>query len=207
MDRIALLPRLLAKATINGGNMKGRVEICGAIAAGKTTLTNAFSKIGYNVELEDFTKISMLDDFYSNPLLVSFETEISFTMQHYYQIKKALQISEVVICDFSPIDDYAFALSILTEKEMEIYDQVFSYALKKIGNPQKLIKLDASTNELLSRIKSRGRQNEQGINRSSLIKFEENLSIAIERFYRDVPLIKINTEQYSFYGKEFLESL
>ena len=207
MDRIALLPRLLAKATINGGNMKGRVEICGAIAAGKTTLTNAFSKIGYNVELEDFTKISMLDDFYSNPLLVSFETEISFTMQHYYQIKKALQISEVVICDFSPIDDYAFALSILTEKEMEIYDQVFSYALKKIGNPQKLIKLDASTNELLSRIKSRGRQNEQGINRSSLIKFEENLSIAIERFYSDVPLIKINTEQYSFYGKEFLESL
>ena len=147
--------------------MKGRVEICGAIAAGKTTLANAFSKIGYNVELEDFTKISMLDDFYSNPLLVSFETEISFTMQHYYQIKKALQISEVVICDFSPIDDYAFALSILTEKEMEIYDQVFSYALKKIGNPQKLIKLDASTNELLSRIKSRGRQNEQGINKSS----------------------------------------
>ena len=128
-------------------------------------------------------------------------------MQHYYQIKKALQISEVVICDFSPIDDYAFALSILTEKEMEIYDQVFSYALKKIGNPQKLIKLDASTNELLSRIKSRGRQNEQGINKSSLIKFEENLSIAIERFYRDVPLIKINTEQYSFYGKGFLESL
>lgn len=190
-----------------GGNMKGRVEICGAIAAGKTTLANAFSKIGYNVELEDFTKISMLDDFYSNPLLVSFETEISFTMQHYYQIKKALQISEVVICDFSPIDDYAFALSILTEKEMEIYDQVFSYALKKIGNPQKLIKLDASTNELLSRIKSRGRQNEQGINKSSLIKFEENLSIAIERFYRDVPLIKINTEQYSFYGKGFLESL
>lgn len=189
--------------------MKGRVEICGAIASGKTTLANAFSELGYCTEMEDFTKISMLDDFYLNPLFVSFETEISFTMQHYYQIKKALQINKSVICDFSSVDDYAFALSILNEKEMEIYDQVFNYALKKIGKPQKLIKLYASTDELLSRIKSRGRQNEQGISRSSLVKFEESLSLAIKRFYDDVPLVKINTEQYSLsdYGEEFLQGL
>ena len=189
--------------------MKDRIEICGAIAAGKTTLANAFSKIGRNIEFEDFTKISMLDDFYSDPLFVSFETEISFTMQHYYQIKKALQISESVICDFSTVDDYAFALSILNEKEMDIYDQVFNYAIKKIGNPQKLIKLCASTDELLSRIKSRGRQNEQGISRSSLRKFEESLNLAINRLYDDVQLVKINTELYSpsDYSKEFLQSL
>lgn len=41
--------------------MKDRIEICGAIAAGKTTLANAFSKIGCNIEVEDFTKISMLE--------------------------------------------------------------------------------------------------------------------------------------------------
>lgn len=189
--------------------MKDRIEICGAIAAGKTTLANAFSKIGCNIEVEDFTKISMLDDFYSNPLFVSFETEISFTMQHYYQIKKALQINESVICDFSTVDDYAFALSILNEKEMEIYDQIFNYIINKIGKPQKLIKLYASTDELLSRIKSRGRQNEQGISRSSLLKFEESLSLAIERFYDDVSLVKINTEQYSIsdYSEEFLQNL
>ena len=189
--------------------MKDRVEICGAIAAGKTTLANAFSKIGCNIELEDFTKISMLDDFYTNPIFVSFETEISFTMQHYYQIKKALQISDSVICDFATVDDYAFALSILNEKEMEIYDQIFNYIIKKIGRPQKLIKVYASTDELLLRIKSRGRQNEQGISRSSLLKFEESLTLAIERFYGDVPLVKISTEQYSIsdYSEGFLQSL
>lgn len=189
--------------------MKNRVEICGAIASGKTTLANAFSKVGCNTELEDFTKISMLDDFYTDPLFVSFETEISFTMQHYYQIKKALQISESIICDFSSVDDYAFALSILNEKEMEIYDQVFNYALKKIGKPKKLVKLCASTDELLSRIKNRGRQNEQGISRSSLLKFEESLCLAIERFYDDVPLVKINTEHCSIsdYNEKFLQNL
>lgn len=189
--------------------MKDRIEICGAIASGKTTLANAFSKVGYNTELEDFTKISMLDDFYSNPLFVSFETEISFTLQHYYQIKKALQTDKNVVCDFSSVDDYAFALAILNEKEMEIYNQVFAYVTKQIGKPQKLIKLYTSADELVLRIKNRGRQNEQGINRSSLLKFEESLSMAIERFYDDVPLVKINTEQYSAsdYCKDFLQNL
>ena len=63
--------------------MKDRIEIWGAIASGKTTLTQAFSKFGYSADLEDFTRISMLDDFYADPLSVSFETEISFTLQHY----------------------------------------------------------------------------------------------------------------------------
>ncbi len=69
--------------------MNGRIEICGAIASGKT-LTNAFSKSGQDTEFEDFSRISMLDDFYSDPLSVSFETEVSFTLQHYYQIKKGV---------------------------------------------------------------------------------------------------------------------
>ena len=151
----------------------------------------------------------MLDDFYADPLSVSFETEISFTLQHYYQIKKALRTGEHAICDFSSVDDYAFALAILNEKEMGIYNGIFTYVIEQIGKPQKLIRLYASENELLSRIKKRGRENEQSISKSSLLRFEESLSIAIEQFYADVPLIKINTEQYSpsDYSKGFLETL
>lgn len=189
--------------------MNNRLEICGAIAAGKTTLAEAFSKIDYAVEMEDFTKISTLDDFYSNPLFVSFETELSFTLQHYYQIKKAMQSNRYTVCDFSSVDDYAFALSILNEREMEIYDQVFSYIIEQIGKPQKLARLSAPMGELLSRIKGRGRKNEQGINKLSLLKFEESLDLAIDRFYSDVPLVRIQTEQYSpsDYNETFLRSL
>jgi len=189
--------------------MRGRVEICGAIASGKTTLANAFAKLGQNTELEDFSKIAMLDDFYSDPLSVSFETEISFTLQHYYQIKKALRIGGHVVCDFSPIDDYAFALAILNEREMEIYNQIFAYVLEQIGKPQKLIRLYASADELILRIKNRGRANEQGICKSSLLSFEESLNTAVEQFYADIPLIELDTEQYSplDYCKEFLDKL
>lgn len=189
--------------------MNDRIEICGAIASGKTTLADAFSKCGYVVEMEDFSRITMLDDFYCNPLFVSFETELSFTLQHYYQIKKALQINENLVCDFSSVDDYAFALAILNEREMKIYDQVFGYIIERIGRPQRLIRLSAPADELISRIKSRGRENEQSISKLSLLKFEESLSTAIERFYSDVPLVIVQTEQHipSDYNKVFLLNL
>lgn len=62
---------------------------------------------------------------------------------------------------------------------------------------------------MLLRIKNRGRENEQSINKPSLLKFEESLSRAIERFYDDVPLIDINTEQYlqCDYDKGFFQKL
>lgn len=186
-----------------------RIEICGAIASGKTTLASAYSKSGYTTEFEDFSKISMLDDFYSDPISVSFETEISFTLQHYYQVKKALLPIKTAVCDFSSVDDYAFALAILNEKEMEIYNQIFAYILDRVGKPQKLIRLNASADELLLRIENRGRTNEQSINKSSLVEFERCLDYAITRYYNDVPIVMLNTEQYfpSHYSKEFLGSL
>ena len=189
--------------------MNNRFEICGSIASGKTTLTNAFANINYNVVFEDFTKISMLDDFYSDPIAFSFETEISFTVQHYYQIKKVFETKENLICDFSSVDDYAFALVTLNDEEMHIYNQIFSYILERLGKPKKLIKLSASTEELLHRINNRGRKNELGIDSDYLIKFENSLAKAINKFYSDVPFININTEDISFsdYDNDFLEGL
>ena len=189
--------------------MTNRFEICGSIASGKTTLTKVFTNINSNVIFEDFSKISMLDDFYTNPSAFSFETEISFTLQHYYQIKNALEIKEKSVCDFSSVDDYAFALVTLNDEEMNIYDQIFSYILKRIGKPKKLIKLSASTDELLHRIYRRGRKNESGIDGDYLIEFENSLEKAINQFYSDVPLITINTEDISFldYDNDFLERL
>lgn len=189
--------------------MNNRIEICGAIAAGKTTLANAFSKINGNIILEDFSKISMLDDFYSNPSSFAFETEISFTLQHYYQIKKDVENSQNLICDFSSIDDYAFALLTLNEKELYIYNQIFSYTQERIGKPKKIIKLSASIKELIYRIHNRGRENETDIDSDYLKKFENCLEMAIDKFYSDIPLIAINTEDISFldYDNKFLEKL
>lgn len=80
-----------------------RIEICGNIASGKTTFATLSQAYGYNAILEDFKKIPYLEDFYFSPSEFAFETEISFTLQHYYQIKKAS--SNTFITDFSLIND------------------------------------------------------------------------------------------------------
>lgn len=171
---------------------------------GKFTCKNQLHTI-----FEDYSKISMLDDFYSNPSAFSFETEISFTLQHYYQIKKFLGINGRLVCDFSLVDDYAFALVTLDDKEMHIYNQVFSYVHEHLGKPQKLIRLSAPTSELLCRIHNRGRKNESRIDSDYLIKFECSLETAINQFYSDVPIITVGTENImlSDYDDVFLEKL
>ena len=55
-----------------------RIEICGGIASGKTSLANSLKKYGFYAVHEQLGNITFLDEFYSNPELFKFETEISF---------------------------------------------------------------------------------------------------------------------------------
>lgn len=189
--------------------MHNRIEICGAIASGKSSLTTAFSKLSSNLIFEDFTKVAWLDDFYSNPSLFSFETETAFTLQHYYQLKTENNLSEIAISDFSLIGDYAFALVTLNDREMPIYQQLFEYVLERLGKPQKLIRLSATMQTLLTRIKKRDRQNEQNISGDYLLDIERGIDKAIDLFYNDIPIVEINTDKYYItdYTPNFLKNL
>lgn len=175
--------------------MVRHIEICGAIASGKTTLAQAFSKISLFPVLEDCSNIASLADFYKNQRKYAFETEISFTLHHYYQAKKALLNARGVVCDFSFVGDYAFATATLNKHEFFIYKPMFDYLLSKLGKPDKLIILQASTETLLKRIMSRNRAVEKHISAEYLDVTTAALYKAIKIIYSDVPSIIINTEK------------
>ncbi len=189
--------------------MNNRIEICGAIASGKTTLMKAFSSITNNLVFEDFSKVSFLDMFYKNPSQYAFETEIAFTLQHYFQLKQASFNNELCVADFSLVGDYAFAHANLSEHEFVIYKQIFNLIIDKIGKPQKLLFLKSSPQILSRRILERGRENEQNIPEDYLNKIEVSLIQAVQAVYPNVPVVFINTNEISFtnYSKEFLLKL
>lgn len=189
--------------------MNKRIEICGAIASGKTTLTKAFSSITNNLVFEDFSKVSFIDEFYKNPSQYAFETEIAFTLQHYFQLKQASFNNELCVADFSLVGDYAFAHANLSEHEFDIYKQIFNFIIDKIGKPQKLVCLKSSPQILSKRILERGRENEQNIPEDYLNKIEVSLIQAVQAVYSNVPVVFINTNEISFsnYSKEFLLKL
>lgn len=189
--------------------MGNRIEICGVIASGKTTLLKSFLEVTNNLIFEDFSKVSFLDEFYKNPSLYAFETEIAFTLQHFFQLKNACFNRELCVSDFSLVGDYAFADENLDEQEFNIYKQIFNLIIDKIGKPQKLIYLKSSPQLLLKRIGERNRENEQTIQEDYLNNIETSLTKAIQTIYSDVPVVNINTEEISFskYSKAFISDL
>ncbi len=185
-----------------------RLEICGNIASGKTTLAKAFeNQLKYDVVYEDFTSVKCLSDFYEDFNKYAFETESIFTLLHYYQLKK--KRSGFFVTDFSIINDYAFALTTLTKAEFEIYEKTFDYVLKCIGYPQRVIYLASNTDILFKRIGERGRKNEQGISKIYLGQIEKNINLALEKKFPNTRIVLLDSEMTTCdnYNKKFLMNL
>ena len=120
-----------------------RIEICGGIATGKTTLTKQLSHMGFGGVFEDFSSIAFLSDFYETPELYTYETEIAFLLQHTYQIKKRSFAGKVIVCDYSIEQDFAYAMNNLHKQEMESFKQVYNISRSKMEDTTLIICLQA----------------------------------------------------------------
>ena len=78
-----------------------RVEICGGIAAGKTTLARLLRSKILTPIYEDFKKNPFYDAFYEDPRRYAFETELTFLLQHYHQQKAMASKNRDFCADFS----------------------------------------------------------------------------------------------------------
>lgn len=178
-----------------------RIEICGGIASGKTSLTQLLEdrNIG-TVIYEDFRSNPFWKAFYENPGKYIFETELSFTLQHYHEIKKQ-QDKQLVICDYSLILDFAYANVGLTSIKLQIYKDILRELYEDISTADLYIYLECSAKEELQRIKNRNREVENNIEVDFLEKLNKEL-------FNDIPLsselniLKINSEEYDFVNDE-----
>lgn len=67
-----------------------RVEFCGGIASGKTTLTKLLQIENLTSVFEDFGKNPFYRAFYHDPVGTAFETELTFLSQHYHLEKSVI---------------------------------------------------------------------------------------------------------------------
>ena len=174
-----------------------RIEIAGNIASGKTTIANILNNYGYHCVYEDFKSVPYWRKFFESPNKYNFETEISFLLQHYHQIKLA-QSDSIVICDFSFINDLAYAKLGLSKKRHEIFTSILYEILAEISEPILTIQAASNVNLLLDRIKYRGRTEENSITRNFLIELDEKLN---ECFIYNCPILNLSNET-DFYSLE-----
>lgn len=138
----------------------------GCVGAGKSSLTNYFAytlkcpKIIETYEINPFIK-----RFYEGAD-IKFETELSFLLIHYSQIKEMMRIhtDKTIFCDFSIEKDLVYAEMNLPDKQLRIFEETYNYIIDEVGLPESVIYIDLSLNIIRRRIFQRGRQYEIDMN-------------------------------------------
>lgn len=182
-----------------------RIEICGGIASGKTTLASLIGQSGYETLFESFEDNPFWKAFYSNPGKYIFETEISFLLQHYHQIKAEAPSDAVFACDYSFVLDQAYADIGLEGARHDIFSNINQEIHEEIGLPGLLICIKCDADEELRRIRNRGRSVEDSIE----VGFLQSLNEAVyERFRQledSVPTLLIDSSDRDFAHDEAVQ--
>ena len=164
------------------------IAIEGCIASGKTTLAKALAQeLGIQPTLEDYHDVPSLHQFYEDPEKHAFETEIQFTQAHFGQLASVLIPGEdsILVTDFTLKRDLLFATITLENQpgNLKEYKQFWHSLATQLAEPDLILLLEAPVDELLLRIKLRGRSFEQRINADYL----ERLVDGLRETYRDAP--------------------
>lgn len=175
-----------------------RIEICGGIASGKTTLASAlkerYSNLG--VVLEDAFSGGFLEDFYQHPRYFAYETQIFFLLQHMHQIKVEQLKKPSLVCDFSMEQDYAYAENNLNPIEWESFQEIYRKSESQVRKPDIIIFLECPTEIMLRRIAVRGQASETRVSKSYLDTTVFHLKKRLNSL--STKIITIDSNKYDF---------
>jgi deoxyadenosine/deoxycytidine kinase len=174
-----------------------RTEICGNIASGKTTLCQVLSKNKFLPIFEDFQTNPFFEDFYNDPKEYSFETEITFLLQHYHQIKKNKN-NPPILCDYSLLLDMAYADVNLSGNRLKVFFDVVGELQQEIGLPDRIIHLVCPEEVLLQRIIDRNREVETSITIEYLKALSNAISARVKDFSSQTLIIMIDSHAVDF---------
>lgn len=182
------------------------IEICGGIASGKTTFASLLNKIEIFPIYEDFKKSPFWEAFYTNPGKYIFETEISFILLHYHQIKKAIEENHAnLILDFSFLLDLAYAKIGLSGSQLNAFECVLNEIRNELPRPALYIYLECDAETQLKRIQNRKRAEESLIRIEFLQSLNDALKFEIDKI-ENAKVITINSAEKDFAQNESVKA-
>ncbi len=179
-----------------------RVELCGGIASGKTTLTFLLKHAGIKPILENFQTNPFWATFYNDPAAHAFETEISFLLQHYHQIKTTRTEEKTFACDFSLFLDLAYANITLKDSKLKTFLTVHEEVMREVGPPDLLIHLQCGASTELERIRRRGRAVEETITLEYLGQLNDAVALQVSNISEQIRVLTIDSEHLNFASDE-----
>ncbi|MFO1441714.1 deoxynucleoside kinase [Bacillus sp. Bva_UNVM-123] len=146
------------------------ITIAGTVGVGKSTMTNALAKaLNFHTSFEKVDTNPYLDKFYTDFDRWSFHLQIYFLAERYKEQKRIFEYGGGFVQDRSIYEDTGIFAKMHYEKgtmskvDYETYTSLFEAMVMTpyFPHPDLLIYLDGSLDDILARIKERGRPMEQ----------------------------------------------
>jgi len=180
------------------------VAVAGNIGAGKSSLARLLGeRFQWKPYFESVDDNPYLSDFYGDMTRWSFHLQIYFLANRFKCHKEIVESSESVIQDRSIYEDAEiFARNLydigkMTERDYTNYVSLFRVMMEYLKPPDLMIYLRANINTLVKQISKRGRDFEQGIQRSYLETLNALYEDWIKR-YKLGPLLIIESDNLDF---------
>jgi deoxyguanosine kinase len=183
----------------------------GVIGVGKTSLARLLAdRLEGRLILEKHDENPFLEDFYKDPGRYAFQTQLFFLLSRFQQQQELLQqdvFHPQTVADYIFAKDKIFAYLNLVERELQLYERVYTTVETNILKPDLVVYLQSSVPRLMQNIRQRGRSYERLITE----EYIKSLSEAYNHFffhYHDAPLLVVNSTKLDFNHKpEDLETL
>jgi len=171
-----------------------RIEIAGCIASGKTTLVNALAK-RFQPVYENHRINPFWEAFYTDPSAYTFETEITFLLQHYHFAKRMEFSTEVpMVLDHSFELDMAYAEVSLVGVRKDIFKSIYQEVRKELGDARVIVFLTCGVEEVAKRIRARARPLETELPLEFLSELQARLEYRIKAISKQVPILVVNSD-------------
>jgi hypothetical protein len=180
------------------------VAVAGNIGAGKSSLARLLGgRFQWKPYFESVDDNPYLSDFYADMSRWSFHLQIYFLANRFKCHKEIVESSESVIQDRSIYEDAEifarnlFDIGKMTERDYTNYVSLFHVMMEYLKPPDLMIYLRANVDTLAKQISKRGRDFEQGIQRSYLETLNKLYEDWITR-YKLGPLLIIESDDLDF---------
>ncbi|SEO39833.1 deoxyadenosine/deoxycytidine kinase [Amphibacillus marinus] len=180
------------------------ITIAGTVGVGKSTMTHALADaLNFRTSLEKVETNPYLDKFYADFERWSFHLQIYFLAERFKEQKRIFEYGGGFIQDRSIYEDTGifakmhYEKGTMTPTDYETYRNLFDAMVMTpyFPHPHLLIYLDGSLDEVLDRIKERGRPMEQQTPISYWREMHKRYEDWINSF-NACPILRINIADY-----------
>lgn len=186
------------------------ITIAGTVGVGKSTITNALAEaLNFRTSFEKVDLNPYLDKFYGDFSRWSFHLQIYFLAERFKEQKRIFEYGGGFVQDRSIYEDTGIFAKMHYEKgtmskvDYETYTSLFEAMVMTpyFPHPDLLIYLDGSLDDVLNRIKERGRPMEQ----QTPVAYWEEMHSRYENWinqFNACPVLRLNINDYDLMNKE-----